>query len=217
MTLLEGIADEHKRVRWLTALLIAGIAFDLIAILSGFAQFGLLSRVAAGGAITDAEASSNDARQALIGGLQVIGFIATAICWLVWLHSAYRNLSLMGTKLTEYTPGWAVGYWFIPFLNLLRPYQVTKELWLRSARRNEEPIASLDAPTIVSLWWGLYLLCGFFGRLVMVTAGRAEAVDAVLRVTMMSYRARRAGRRFGLHRAQARSRDRQASERRGIA
>src|SRR5262245_10434866 len=104
-----------------------GLFFDLAAIGSGFAQLSLLKRAASGEAITPEEAASNDSRHQGIGLAQGLVFVITAICFLVWINRAYKHLKIVGKPSERFTPGWAVGYWFIPFLNFVRPYQIMKE------------------------------------------------------------------------------------------
>src|SRR5207249_8965103 len=70
---------EHSRARWTTYLLYACLALDLVAIASGLAQHGLLSRVAAGEHLLPQEARANDARHGAISRLQILVFIITAI------------------------------------------------------------------------------------------------------------------------------------------
>jgi hypothetical protein len=61
----------------------------------------------------------------------------------------------------KYTPGWAVGYWFVPILNLARPYDVILELWRSLARRATVGTAR---PMIVGLWWVSLLFYSLVGR-----------------------------------------------------
>jgi hypothetical protein len=162
------------------------MAVDAVAVLSGFSQHALLSRVASGAAVTEAESAANDSRYALIGLFQVLMFVATAICWLVWLHRAYANLRLMGGGKADYGTGWVVGYWFIPVMNLFRPYQVTKELWLRSAQRNAaESIKELRPPSVVSWWWTIYVISGFLGQALLRWSRRATEIGELQGVTIL--------------------------------
>jgi len=175
---------EHSRARWTTYLLYACLALDLVAIASGLAQHGLLSRVAAGEHLLPQEARANDARHGAISRLQILVSIITAIVWLVWLHKAYSNLGLAGTKKSRFTSGWAVGYWFVPFVNLVRPYQIVVDLWLRSDQLNtRESVMSLARPAVISWWWGVYLLSAFAGRLFTSLAREAKSVDELINVT----------------------------------
>lgn len=181
-----GSAAGHVRARWVRGLLIAGIVLDVIAILSGFAQQSLLARAAAGGGVTETEVAANDARHGTIGLFQLFFFIATGIAWLTWLHRAYSNLSLAGTGKSDHTPGWAVGWWFVPFMNLVRPYQIVRELWLRSAKDNGlETVKGLAAPVIVIWWWGIHLVSAVLSRVSMSVAFHAKSIGELQTVTHM--------------------------------
>lgn len=185
MTLEEGIAGARARAKWLRVLLMLCIAIDAIAILSNLSQYKLLSRAAGGVSVTSAEAAANDARHGMIGVFQVLAFAATACCWLIWFHRAYSNLRLMGTKRTNFTPTWALGCWFVPVVNLFRPYQITKELWLRGARGNSvESIKGSASPTIVVWWWLLNLVTGFLGHVLMQWSPRAKGISAFQGITI---------------------------------
>ena len=159
--------------RWTKGLLVATIVLSLVAIVSGLLQVELLSRAASGG-ISDAEAAANDSRQQLIGVLQVLLFLGTAAAFLVWFHRAHKNLPALGVRQLKYTPGWAVGGFFVPFLNLVRPLQVMREVWNGSDPEGLER-GSIDGgfvnrtqpgtPLLVGWWWALFLVSGFLGNM----------------------------------------------------
>jgi heme/copper-type cytochrome/quinol oxidase subunit 2 len=48
--------------------------------------------------------------------------IATIVFFLIWEYRAYKNLSALNAQNLEHSPGWAVGWWFIPFANLVKPF-----------------------------------------------------------------------------------------------
>ena len=191
--LLPGIADiapatvaQHRLARWTTILLYASLAADALGIVSGFMQRALLLRIAAGVQPLPGVAEANDARQQAIGIVQLLTFIVTAIVWLVWLSRAYANLGAVGTRTSRFTRGWAVGYWFVPFVNLVRPYQIILDLWLRSERLNvDDSVANLPRPAIISWWWGVYLLSGFAGRLFASLARDAKTLPELINVTII--------------------------------
>ena len=64
----------------------------------------------------------------LLASTGFLVWLGTATAVLMWVHRAYRNLPALGARDMAYSPGWAVGWWFIPFLNLVRPYQVVREI-----------------------------------------------------------------------------------------
>ena len=101
----------------------------VVSIISTVAEIGLLQQIAAGGPISEADANRNDSRQALLGYLYIVGFVAAAIAFLAWLNRASNNLATLGVAGQRFSPGWAVGWWFVPIFWLWRPYQVVKEVW----------------------------------------------------------------------------------------
>src|SRR5204862_294895 len=63
----------------------------------------------------------------------------------------------VGSKRSRFPQGWAVGYWLIPFVNLVRAYQTMKDLWLRSESLNDrDGYDNLPAPAFLTTWWGVY-------------------------------------------------------------
>ena len=66
--------------------------------------------------------------------------------------AAYKNLSTW--HATRFRSGWAIGGWFVPFLNLVRPYQIAKELASYSGPNETAPTNALP------LWWALVIIGG---------------------------------------------------------
>jgi hypothetical protein len=138
---------------------------------SGFFEISLLNRVGAG-VISDADANANDLRQGVTYILQLLIILSTAVAFLTWFYRAHKNLPRLGARNLEYSPGWAVGGFFVPFLNLVRPYQVMREVWHCSnpsaLESNATPEGQPPQPPNLALlrwWWGLFLLSWAFGRI----------------------------------------------------
>jgi len=168
--------------RWTKSLLVATLVLSVAGMVSGLFQIDLLSR-ATTGAISDAEAAANDSRQQLIGILRVLVNLGTIVAFLVWFRRTHQNLPALGVRGLKYSPGWAVGGFFVPFLNLVRPLQVMREVWHGSdpagLERDEAPNGraardQLGTPSLVVGWWSLFLITGFLGN---TTARMAFAPD----------------------------------------
>lgn len=101
----------------------------------------------------------------LVTLLHLGAIIATAIVFLMWLYRAYRNLHAFGMA-TEVSPGWVVGYWFIPIVNLFRPYQRVNELLEKSITIASRfgCNANIIDPSKAGAWWACYLISGLIGR-----------------------------------------------------
>jgi hypothetical protein len=157
----------HAVARWTICLLLAFLALEAATLVSGFSHRGLLPRLAAGVTLLPHAAAAIAARDRVIGVLKLVAFTGAAIAWLVWLHRTYGNLVLVGSKRARFTRGWAVAYWFIPLVNLVRSFQVMKDLWLRSDSLNDrDAYDSLPAPAFLTGWWGMSLTWAALGRLV---------------------------------------------------
>ena len=151
-----------------------GMVFlSVMGIVSGGMEIELLSRAAKGGVTTD-EADASDARQQVIGVVQLPFTLATGIAFFMWFHRVHKNLPALGSRSLKYTPGWAVGGFFVPFLNLVRPAQVMNEVWHASRptalKRDLGPAGPRlrdrsGAPALVGWWWALFLASGILGRI----------------------------------------------------
>lgn len=178
------------RSRAVSISLVVIIVIDVIAVVFDYLQIQLLTRVQAGELITEAEAMANDSRQAMIGIIYVIMFIVTAVLFCVWIHRAHKNLPSLGAEGLKYSPGWAVGGFFVPILNLFRPYQVTREIWKASDPSVDvnDGLAwqNTDASPIIILWWIMFLVSGFIGYFLMRASLTAETIGELLTVSKLT-------------------------------
>lgn len=180
--------SAHFRARMTIIFLALNIVLDLIALVSGFMEIGLLSGIQEGRTITDAEAEANDIRQAIVGGLQLLTFVFTVIFFLMWIHRAHRNLPALGARDLKFTPNWAAGWFFVPFMNLFRPVQVVTEIWKASSPdRNafegtSDGTAWKSAPTspVVGLWWAAWIIAGIVGQIAARLSLSAETLETLL-------------------------------------
>lgn len=94
---------------------------------------------------------------------QVLLLLASVIVVGRWIYRAGANAHAMSDEMSI-SPGWAVGWYFIPFANLIKPFQAMKEIWLASHRAGAgyEPRGS----AILGWWWGLWLLSNVLGNII---------------------------------------------------
>ena len=148
-----------------------GIGLSAIALLSNLAEGELLGRIAAGRGFSEAEANASDARQGLIGSAQLVLYVTTAVLWLRWFSRAYKNLPSLGAQDLRFKPGWAIGAWFVPFLNLVRPKAMTDDTW-RASDPEAPPFQGKEwkgrrVNPILHWWWALFLISGILGRFIL--------------------------------------------------
>jgi hypothetical protein len=183
-SLAAGKQLAHSRATVLRYLITAALLVKLVAIGSAWAQHEILVGLQRGVELTATDASANDGRERLIGIVSLLLFIGSAICWLMWQHRAYANLRFIGSRDTEHTPGWSVGYWFIPFVNLFRPYQITSEIYRRSEIQNgRDPIGGLSGPPLIGAWWFVYLAWGATLRFYTIIVKDAKTLPTLITAT----------------------------------
>jgi Domain of unknown function (DUF4328) len=151
----------HGRAVMTTILLSICMGVVVISAVSDVMQIGLLERIKAGDPGAADEADSNDARQRLVGVSEVLVNIATAVCFLMWVHRARRNLPALGADGLKFTPGWTVGWWFVPLANLWKPFQAMQEVWWGSdpdrdvANVNDWRHNASSGP--LGWWWAVWI------------------------------------------------------------
>lgn len=164
--------------KFLRVMLWLSLGMTLLTLLSDFGQWMLLN----GAEIGPAEAEANDLRQAIIAWIYSAVFILTTITFARWIHRANLNSRGFGAKDMRFTPGWAVGYYFVPFFNLVRPYQAMKEIWKVSG--NPRDWQGEKGSPILPLWWTLWILSAIVGQVAFRISLRAETLDEMTTSTI---------------------------------
>lgn len=93
-----------------------------------------------------------------------IGFVAI-ILMLYWFYNASKNIREFGATGVA-SPVMAVVWWFVPFLNLWKPYQVARNIWKASSPKLDVSSSNgistgwkdLPSSNSIKLWWILGLL-----------------------------------------------------------
>jgi hypothetical protein len=162
----EGLARGHKRGTLMMSLLVAtGLSF-VPALGAQAVQLHLQLRAAGGEPVSEDETAMSDIILGLVALPLVVLLAVNLVVWFFWLHRSYANLRLIGNKTADHTARWAVGSWFIPFVNIFSAYRVMKELWWRSENGNSGFYGpDLPGPGLISGWWATYLGSSFLVRL----------------------------------------------------
>ena len=182
----------------LAALFLANALVGWIAVGSDFSTLDLIGRAAAGEPIARGERLAIEWSGAIVLATQMTLFALTAGVFLCWLYLSRANLRAFGMRRMQYRRGWTVGAFFVPALNLIRPYQVVSEVWKASDPEAADAFGwkNAETPPLLSLWWGAVILCALFEaaalamqssaggsaarfHLAVVTATLADAAGAI--------------------------------------
>ncbi|MDQ3111921.1 MAG: DUF4328 domain-containing protein [Bacteroidota bacterium] len=97
----------------------------------------------------------------ILGLLFSLTTVLLAVFFLLWMSRAYKNLVKANIENIRFTHGWAVGAWFVPFVNLVRPLKIVKEIWNKTQEgfRNGQSFER-KSDSLIYYWWFAYLLTG---------------------------------------------------------
>lgn len=104
--------------------------------------------------------------------------ILNIVLFFIWLHRAASNTEALGAKGLESSPGWTVGWFFVPVANLVMPYRAMREVW--QASRSPAQWSTVRAGPCLLLWWLIHLFAGIAGQVKSVMLRDAHGADAVL-------------------------------------
>jgi len=93
----------------------------------------------------------------MLSAAAIILWLGTIVAFAMWTHRVAMNLPALGSRRLQYTPGWAVGWFFIPFANFVMPYFVAAEIWRESDPEQTDPQAGKTTSPLVSGWWFTYM------------------------------------------------------------
>jgi hypothetical protein len=161
------------RARATVIALSATIAVDVVAFFADGWQWTLLDKIDQGKLVSTSNADISDTIVAIAAVLQLVLLIATAILFLRWFKRAYENVDALG-GVRRFSPGWAVGSWFVPLLNLWRPKQITNDIWHASSAERE------SVPAIVNVWWTVWIISSWVENVVLRSSFGSPTNGALL-------------------------------------
>lgn len=88
-------------------------------------------------------------------------YVVAAFLTLKWIYRVNLNASTL-TRGKTISPGWSVGWFFVPFANLVMPFRAMRETWRISHAPGDWRQAA--APDLLNWWWGLFLLTSILGN-----------------------------------------------------
>lgn len=150
LNLEQGLEMLDGRTRWVRNLVFAYIAVSIAVIL------GQIGEIAG---IIDLKNGKESPLLLLVSvaymGFAVV-FIASIVLTCMWIYRAHANVIAADAGPLENSPGWAVGWFFVPIANLFKPFQAMRELW--NVSHNQADGFSQESPHLLKLWWGFWIV-----------------------------------------------------------
>ncbi len=149
----------------------------VLVLVSNIMQMNLINALT----INMTEAQSNDQRQRIVGLINVAVSVLTYITFLVWVYRANFNSHGFGARDMKFSPAGAVGFYFIPILNLVWPYRAMSEIWKIS--RNPAGWQNQPGSSLLGWWWAMFIIAAILGWISLAMAGQAKTLTALKDMT----------------------------------
>lgn len=182
-----GFKNPTRLTKRLQFFLYASLVLCALSLWSNFLELQLLNDFRNGVYSSEQEAETdaekNDNRQVLVGGAMFIVYVTSSILFLIWFHRVNYNIRKLGAQDMRFTPGWCVGWFFIPVASLWKPYQAMKETVKASIHPADWQNQTNDP--LVGVWWTLLILSNSLGQVVLRLAFRADEIGEFIFATQV--------------------------------
>ena len=89
-------------------------------------------------------------------------FFVCVLAYAMFYHRCMNNLHAEGAEDATTSPGWVWGYFFIPFVNLVKPIDAIMQIWRGSAHLTG---GNPKIPATIGWWWASWLGGNFVGTI----------------------------------------------------
>ncbi|HET6817719.1 MAG TPA: DUF4328 domain-containing protein [Mycobacteriales bacterium] len=179
---------DLKLDRWLTPAVVAGLtgcgatAVWLFVVDVGQARYaadlGLRQKM-----LDYGQGRGWDHRVTVAGGVSFLVLLLTGALFITWHFRVLRRIERVLPDPLRHSPYWAIGGWFVPLLNLVRPKQMVNDAWRGTASTASTAGLSPRIPLYVHLWWAFWLLSsavtGVAGHLSRTTLRDLASADEI--------------------------------------
>jgi len=164
-----ALKDNTRRAKRAVFMIWVILVLDVAMGIFYIRKYSLLQQILDGSMLPDdIWVDAYDMLEGILALLYLLAVLISGITFIMWFRRAYYNLHQIKDDLS-YSEGWAAGAWFVPILNLFRPYQIMKELYektkeyLVEKKRIHPDALSLEW---VGWWWALLIISSIVDRII---------------------------------------------------
>lgn len=137
------------------------------------------------GRIEDGEAVKSTG--GLLDSSNLAALVIGAVFFLRWFRRAYENAMALGMRSAR-GPGWAIGAWFVPVVNMIEPSMLTNAMWRHAG--SHTGTQRVGGTMLPGMWWFCWIVPNIVTRIVSMgfkTPRSAEGVQVVLQILLACY------------------------------
>jgi hypothetical protein len=172
--------DPSRLTLWVAVLFGAYVLVNVAWLVSDAMQLQLL----ASRPFTLEAAAANDTRQRIVGVLSLVVLVPSIVVFSMWVYRANVNARALGATGMSFTPGWAVGWYFVPIALFWKPYQAMKEIWLAS--KSLAGWSGARRTSLLPWWWFFWIVFSVLGNLSFRLQLSARTVEELVAATWMN-------------------------------
>ncbi len=171
------------------ALSLAGLSqVGLLGALTG--RLDIINRVTGGAGVDIADAQRSDQVVSGMASLELAMTLLCSVAFLLWLHRVVSNNHALGAQALRFSPGAAVGWWFVPLASWVVPYRILAESWRacdpHQPYSTPQQRAMRPVPALLMAWWGALALGSVVVTVVNLGGlGRATDLDSLHSATLL--------------------------------
>ena len=157
----EQLRPNGQRAKTAIILIWIVLVFQLPSLVSAFSQYQILTSALENDLTLEIALSDLTPHGVLDLALGLL-LIITGITFIQWFRRTYFNLHTKVNYLAH-AVDWAAGSWFVPIMNLYRPYQIMKEIYNETKKlltKNNIEFNPTFSTKLLGWWWILWLLKG---------------------------------------------------------
>ena len=160
--------ETRKITRLVVWIFYIAIAADVATLISTSVSNSFLSSIEQGTYLYSyesmmADANAHDLRDGIISFATIFIYIACVIIFLRWTYKSSQITHLSGAQDLRFSPGWSVGWYFIPVASFWKPFQAFKQIYQVSIQITDWQNVSI--PSSLRWWWGLFILSSIIGNI----------------------------------------------------
>lgn len=180
-----GYRSSGTLAVWTVGLLGLVAILCLGELISNLMKADVFTQIGAGVKFPHAQLVADDLRHRIIVFVRLTAYLTCGLTYCFWFYRVCRNAVSLGALL-KFTPGRAVGNWFIPIVSLWQPYQTVRELWDFNFFASPSAREAALAPLLLRVWWACWLGTLVTSRVVSARTKSAKKVPELLTVVHWS-------------------------------
>ena len=117
--------------------------------------------------------------------LQLLIYFISGFLILRWIYKTNQAAHILGGDAMTMSPGWNVGWFFIPIGNLFKPFEGLRESY--QATVNFDAPYAVEVPGAMRLWWGTWIASSILSNAAMRLQMMAPQGSNAMTVVNVTY------------------------------